>query len=205
MADTLLDHFWDPGEGGLFTTPDDGEALVVRQKDLFDNALPSANSTAAVGLVRLAALDRRGALRQPRRPHPGARRPARQPRRQRLLQLARRARPAHPRRHRDRRRRRPGRPPRRRPRGLAARRRAGLGRALRLPAVGRPHRRPRLRVPELRLPGAPGHPRGAEGPTGRLRFRCAAVGRFSARLAEHGLSHRNATGPQPPGRTRPAS
>ena len=56
MADTLLDHFWDPGEGGLFTTPDDGEALVVRQKDLFDNALPSANSTAAVGLVRLAAL-----------------------------------------------------------------------------------------------------------------------------------------------------
>ena len=56
MADTLLDHFWDPGEGGLFTTPDDGEALVVRQKDLFDNALPSANSTAAVGFVRLAAL-----------------------------------------------------------------------------------------------------------------------------------------------------
>ncbi|WP_116997587.1 thioredoxin domain-containing protein [Desertimonas flava] len=56
MADTLLDHFWDPGEGGLYTTPDDGERLIARQKDLFDNATPSANSTAAVALVRLAAL-----------------------------------------------------------------------------------------------------------------------------------------------------
>jgi uncharacterized protein YyaL (SSP411 family) len=55
-ADTLLDHFWDAGEGGLFTTPDDGEQLIARQKDLFDNATPSANSTAAVALYRLAAL-----------------------------------------------------------------------------------------------------------------------------------------------------
>ncbi|MET0579609.1 MAG: thioredoxin domain-containing protein, partial [Ilumatobacteraceae bacterium] len=56
VADTMLDHFWDVGHGGLFTTPDDGEALVARQKDLFDNATPSANSTAAVALYRLAAL-----------------------------------------------------------------------------------------------------------------------------------------------------
>jgi uncharacterized protein YyaL (SSP411 family) len=56
MADTLLDHFWDPGEGGVYTTPDDGERLIARQKDLFDNATPSANSTAAVALCRLAAL-----------------------------------------------------------------------------------------------------------------------------------------------------
>ena len=52
----MLDHFWDVDHGGLFTTPDDGEALVARQKDLFDNATPSANSMAAVGLYRLAAL-----------------------------------------------------------------------------------------------------------------------------------------------------
>ena len=161
MADTLLDHFWDPGEGGLFTTPDDGEALVVRQKDLFDNALPSANSTAAVGLVRLAALtgearyanhaDRILALVGPLVSR-GASAFCNS-----LGALA----AAYPRRHRDRRRGRPTRPPRRRPRRLAPRRRAGLGRALRLPAVGRPHRRPRLRVPQLRLPGPPGHPRGA--------------------------------------------
>ena len=55
-ADTLLDHFWDTTRGGLFTTPDDGERLVARQKELLDNATPSANSTAAVALLRLAAL-----------------------------------------------------------------------------------------------------------------------------------------------------
>ena len=55
-ADTMLDWFWDPSDGGLFTTPEDGEELVVRQKDLHDNATPSANSSAAHGLLRLAAL-----------------------------------------------------------------------------------------------------------------------------------------------------
>ena len=56
VADTMLDHFWDTDNGGLFTTADDGEALIVRQKDLMDNATPSANSVAAVALLRLAAL-----------------------------------------------------------------------------------------------------------------------------------------------------
>ena len=60
VADTLLDRYWDVGEGGLFTVPDDGPAdgtpLIARQKDLLDNATPSANSTAAGGLYRLAAL-----------------------------------------------------------------------------------------------------------------------------------------------------
>ena len=55
-ADTMLDHFWDHDHGGLFTTADDGEALVVRQKDLLDNATPSANALAAVALLRLASL-----------------------------------------------------------------------------------------------------------------------------------------------------
>ena len=56
VAETMLDHFWDVDHGGLFTTPDDGETLVARQKDLLDNATPAANSTAAVALYRLAAL-----------------------------------------------------------------------------------------------------------------------------------------------------
>ncbi len=55
-ADTMLDWFWDPHQGGLYTTADDAPALVVRQKDLHDNATPSANSVAAHGLLRLAAL-----------------------------------------------------------------------------------------------------------------------------------------------------
>jgi uncharacterized protein YyaL (SSP411 family) len=55
-ADTMLDWFFDPENGGLFTTAEDAEALVVRQKDLIDNATPSSNSTAAIALIRLAAL-----------------------------------------------------------------------------------------------------------------------------------------------------
>jgi uncharacterized protein YyaL (SSP411 family) len=55
-ADTLLDWHWDPVGGGLFTTAEDAEQLVVRQKDLHDQATPSANSTAAHALLRLAAL-----------------------------------------------------------------------------------------------------------------------------------------------------
>lgn len=56
VADTLLDHFWDTDAGGVFTTADDAETLVVRQKDVMDDATPSANSTAALAFLRLGAL-----------------------------------------------------------------------------------------------------------------------------------------------------
>jgi uncharacterized protein YyaL (SSP411 family) len=52
----VLDLFWDEGAGGLYTTGHDGEALVARQKDLLDSATPSANSAAALALLRLGAL-----------------------------------------------------------------------------------------------------------------------------------------------------
>ena len=55
-ADALLDLFWDDDKGGLFTTGSDGEQLIARQKDLLDNATPSAMSMAAVALLRLGAL-----------------------------------------------------------------------------------------------------------------------------------------------------
>jgi len=55
-ADGLLDLFWDEDQGGAFTTGRDAEQLVAATKDVMDNATPSANSLAAVGFARLAAL-----------------------------------------------------------------------------------------------------------------------------------------------------
>ena len=54
IAAGLCDLFADPG--GFFTTGTDAEALITRPRDVFDNATPSANSLAANGLLRLAAL-----------------------------------------------------------------------------------------------------------------------------------------------------
>ena len=64
VADQLLDEFWDPQRGGLFTTGNNGEQLIARQKDLLDNATPSANSTAAVALYRLSAMTGEGRYEQ---------------------------------------------------------------------------------------------------------------------------------------------
>lgn len=55
-AQSLLTQHWDVEHGGLFTVGATAEQLVVRQKDLMDNATPSANSVAAMAFLRLSAL-----------------------------------------------------------------------------------------------------------------------------------------------------
>jgi uncharacterized protein YyaL (SSP411 family) len=56
VADTMLDRFWDPVNGGLFTSEEDDDSLIVRRKDLRDDSAPSANALAAEALHRLAGL-----------------------------------------------------------------------------------------------------------------------------------------------------
>jgi len=53
IADAAIAHFWD---GGFYFTPDDGEKLIVRPKDVFDHAVPSATSIACKVLLRLGTL-----------------------------------------------------------------------------------------------------------------------------------------------------
>jgi hypothetical protein len=52
-ADSL---FRDPDGGGYFSTATDSERLLVRQKEVYDGAIPSGNSVAMSNLVRLSRL-----------------------------------------------------------------------------------------------------------------------------------------------------
>jgi uncharacterized protein YyaL (SSP411 family) len=64
LVQVMLDEFHDAAEGGFFYTGRSHEALVARQKDLYDNATPSGNAMAATALVRLAALTGRADLEE---------------------------------------------------------------------------------------------------------------------------------------------
>jgi uncharacterized protein len=55
-AEQMLELYLDPEHGGFFTTSRDHEQLIARRKDVDDHPIPSGNSAAANGLLRLAAL-----------------------------------------------------------------------------------------------------------------------------------------------------
>ncbi|UQZ81710.1 Cellobiose 2-epimerase [Paenibacillus konkukensis] len=52
----MLELFWDEQSGGLYFYGSDGEALFTRNKEIYDGALPSGNSVAAMNLQKLAKL-----------------------------------------------------------------------------------------------------------------------------------------------------
>jgi len=56
LNESMLKHFWDSVGGGFFFTPDDGEALLLRKKEIYDGAIPSGNAMALHNLLRLARI-----------------------------------------------------------------------------------------------------------------------------------------------------
>ena len=55
----LLTCFWDEETGGLFFTAEDAEDMIMRQKEIYDGAIPSGNSVAALNLLRLSRITAR--------------------------------------------------------------------------------------------------------------------------------------------------
>jgi uncharacterized protein YyaL (SSP411 family) len=56
IALEAVERFGDDEHGGFFMTPEDGEKLVARKKDLDDHPTPSGNSMLAYVLLRLARI-----------------------------------------------------------------------------------------------------------------------------------------------------
>ena len=56
LADEMVELFWAEGEGVFYDTGNDHEELIVRPRDISDNAMPSGSSVAADVLLRLALI-----------------------------------------------------------------------------------------------------------------------------------------------------
>jgi hypothetical protein len=59
LTQTMIDQFRDL-DGGFFDTPNDHESLLVRPKEIQDNATPSGNSLAAAALLQMSAYTGQG-------------------------------------------------------------------------------------------------------------------------------------------------
>ncbi|MCK4896521.1 MAG: thioredoxin domain-containing protein, partial [Candidatus Heimdallarchaeota archaeon] len=51
-----LEKFWDDEVGGFFFTSADSENLLIREKQIYDGAIPSGNSVAMLNLVKLGRI-----------------------------------------------------------------------------------------------------------------------------------------------------
>ena len=56
LGKAMVDLFWDEASGGFYDTGRDHEALIVRPRDISDNAVPSGSSMATGVLLRLAII-----------------------------------------------------------------------------------------------------------------------------------------------------
>ncbi len=55
-SDAMAEDFWDSKQSGFFLSPVNGEALLIRSKEIYDGAAPSANSVAISNYARLYRL-----------------------------------------------------------------------------------------------------------------------------------------------------
>jgi len=53
---SMMDIYWDKEDGGLFFTGEGNEKLIMRSKEIYDGAIPSGNSVAALNLLRLGRM-----------------------------------------------------------------------------------------------------------------------------------------------------
>ncbi|MDH4350769.1 MAG: thioredoxin domain-containing protein [Gemmatimonadota bacterium] len=56
LTDAMLERFWDGEHGGLFFSPAERDDLIVRMKEIGDDAIPSGSAVAMYNLLRLARL-----------------------------------------------------------------------------------------------------------------------------------------------------
>ncbi len=56
LTEDMIKLFWDDKEGGFFFTATDAEKLLFREKEIYDGAIPSGNSIAALDLLRMGRL-----------------------------------------------------------------------------------------------------------------------------------------------------
>ncbi|MBE0552022.1 MAG: thioredoxin domain-containing protein [Ignavibacterium sp.] len=54
LNEILMKEFWDEQNGGFYFTSSKSEALIARQKDVYDGAVPSGNSMGLLNLIRLS-------------------------------------------------------------------------------------------------------------------------------------------------------
>jgi hypothetical protein len=53
LNQTMIDLFWDETYGGFFYSGKENEVLIKQSKEIYDGAIPSSNSVAALNLMRL--------------------------------------------------------------------------------------------------------------------------------------------------------
>lgn len=56
ITNDMLDLFWDSKQGGFYLNGSDAEKLIAQDKEVYDGALPSGNSVAAVMLTKMTSL-----------------------------------------------------------------------------------------------------------------------------------------------------